>query len=209
MCMLTCTRGDARFGTPRIFRRGCVPTSSCHMQSGSVRLSAVHPSQMQTHNVAWHSVAAPPDQRLAREPAWCQREASLFAWARGVVVSHPLSMREALGSIPSVSNGRPATLWWCHQTSPGQAEPAKRPCTCSMPCVHVASWYHTRSACRRSRAPTPPRPVAARQCCGLATCQQHKKCAALRVLTGTRGDARLGAPRIFWRDCVPTSSCHM
>ena len=26
-------------------------------------------------------------------------------WARGVVVSHPLSMREALGSIPSVSSG--------------------------------------------------------------------------------------------------------
>ena len=29
--------------------------------------------------------------------------ASLRTWAHGVVVSHPLSMREALGSIPSVS----------------------------------------------------------------------------------------------------------
>ena len=27
-------------------------------------------------------------------------------WAHGVVVSHPLSMREALGSIPSVSTSR-------------------------------------------------------------------------------------------------------
>ena len=27
----------------------------------------------------------------------------MFEWAHGVAVSHPLSMREALGSIPSVS----------------------------------------------------------------------------------------------------------
>merc|ERR1739837_17699 len=31
-------------------------------------------------------------------------------WARGVVVSHPLSMREALGSIPSVSSFSSAVL---------------------------------------------------------------------------------------------------
>ena len=31
------------------------------------------------------------------------RRAQCLMWARGVVVSHPLSMREALGSIPSVS----------------------------------------------------------------------------------------------------------
>ena len=31
-------------------------------------------------------------------------------WARGVVVSHPLSMREALGSIPSVSSCSSAVL---------------------------------------------------------------------------------------------------
>ena len=28
----------------------------------------------------------------------------IFKWAHGVVVSHPLRMRKALGSIPSVSN---------------------------------------------------------------------------------------------------------
>ena len=28
---------------------------------------------------------------------------AVISWAHGVVVSHPLSMREALGSIPSVS----------------------------------------------------------------------------------------------------------
>ena len=32
-----------------------------------------------------------------------QRNIFFSTWAHGVVVSHPLSMREALGSIPSVS----------------------------------------------------------------------------------------------------------
>ena len=36
-----------------------------------------------------------------------------FYGARGVVVSHPLSMREALGSIPSVSNSVSVLLFSC------------------------------------------------------------------------------------------------
>ena len=43
------------------------------------------------------------------------RRAQCVMWARGVVVSHPLSMRGALGSIPSVSSGMtplPAGLPW-------------------------------------------------------------------------------------------------
>ena len=40
----------------------------------------------------------------------CQVRNGKCRGARGVVVSHPLSMREALGSIPSVSNGIMLTL---------------------------------------------------------------------------------------------------
>ena len=47
----------------------------------------------------WQLVMAQPDHE--------------FYGARGVVVSHPLSMREALGSIPSVSSSVSVLLFSC------------------------------------------------------------------------------------------------
>ena len=42
------------------------------------------------------------DARMYMQRVWFRRQCAII-WAHGVVVSHPLSMREALGSIPSVS----------------------------------------------------------------------------------------------------------
>ena len=47
------------------------------------------------------------DPKLRAISPWSQ-------WAHGVAVSHPLRMRKALGSIPSVSNG--LSLLWSHRS---------------------------------------------------------------------------------------------
>ena len=43
------------------------------------------------------------DQAVEHDNVAELRCAAAVIWAHGVVISHPLSMREALGSIPSVS----------------------------------------------------------------------------------------------------------
>ena len=45
---------------------------------------------------------APPPNWCVRQGHQQQLQCPATNWAHGVVVSHPLSMREALGSIPSV-----------------------------------------------------------------------------------------------------------
>ena len=54
-------------------------------------------SQASNITIAWHEI------RDAKEDALFVALRPSNNWAHGVVVSHPLSMREALGSIPSVS----------------------------------------------------------------------------------------------------------
>ena len=51
---------------------------------------------------------------------------TIYNWAHGVVVSHPLSMRGALGSIPSVSNCA-LELWLCRDALARK----KHMCTCA------------------------------------------------------------------------------
>lgn len=65
--------------------------------------------------------------RLRFAPQWCQQMLRVrrvhwhqrhINWAHGVVVSHPLRMRKALGSIPSVSIVCPHSVVWCARCGP-------------------------------------------------------------------------------------------
>lgn len=65
--------------------------------------------------------------RLRFAPQWCQQMLRVrrvhwhqrhINWAHGVVVSHPLRMRKALGSIPSVSIVCPHSVVWCAHCGP-------------------------------------------------------------------------------------------
>ncbi len=92
------------------------PFTSCGLASGIARVLmglACHRSRLQRWTeesvVGWiqpfaHGLVRAP--RLLDPFSWQGN----ITWAHGVVVSHPLSMREALGSIPSVSMSIPPFL---------------------------------------------------------------------------------------------------
>ena len=95
---------------------------------------------------------------------------SLISRARGVVVSHPLSMREALGSIPSVSmdaDMRAAAVQYI--CSSGIHRPGSR-CVSHQTCNHPATCLFTThtwpSFISRARGVVVSHPLSMREALG-------------------------------------------
>ena len=98
-----------KLGNPKLRRASSFMGKRRHaLQSLRLQRSQAEPSQIKP-------AASLPRSIGPHIVGVCATPNAAGTWAHGVVVSHPLSMREALGSIPSVSIcGSPACLWRHH-----------------------------------------------------------------------------------------------
>lgn len=116
-----------------------------------------------------------------RSVHWHQRHIN---WAHGVVVSHPLRMRKALGSIPSVSIVCLHSVVWCAR--------------CGSFCFAAILWQRSLARREGQQHPSRLRHAVFRQACAhcLLHCLARRDFHALKILLAKRNIDWRGPSRV-------------